>query len=509
MVKRLFISLLSTVALLLTVGCNRLESTSEGVGRLVLYFSSGGVETKASKEDGDLFSNILVIVAKDDGTVIGKGFKYLTAESNSYQMEFDNIPLDSYVVCAYANIDHTAWWPEIDITNIAEGDYSSIIDVNNKIDLNKTLQLSSGSVPVEPNGTGMLLTGRQEVTLSVEQTSATVSLQRPVARLQVLIRNHTGKKLRIDELEFSRFNPSSAYLLGRLATDGSPEMPDVSYTALPSLPSNPATTILATESEKTVYGPTLLFENDALLYKMYAKMTIDPDEATSKTVELTSTGDGLLPGIDIKDLPVGKVKQVLLVNPNGTNGRFFGANGNSIVSTDAKYLLEDTYQAKAADLATDETKRTQYVLNLEKKADGYHLTSPSGKDLFGSVDSNKGLTWIEEPASRSGNAISNEFNGYLSRFKASNGQYLWNNGNNSLSKSSNSGQGNAMWAFYEVTGSVLKKVETETHQVTPINYIRRNQDLTIVMNVYFEASLGWFTIEVEDWTTHESDHTFK
>ena len=502
--------MLSTVVLLLAVGCNRLESTSDGVGRLVLYFSSGGVETKASKEKGDLFSNILVVIAKEDGEVAGIKFMPLDAASASCQMEIEDIPLGSYIVCAYANIDHTEWGHGIDISKINKTppDYSSII-VNNKIDPNKIMQLSSGSVPVEPTGTGMLLTGRQEVTLSVEQTSAKVSLQRPVARLEVVVRNHTGKKLRIDELEFSRFNPSSAYLLGRLAADGSPEMPsDVTYSALPALPSDPATTILATESEKTIYGPTLMFENDALLYKMYAKITIDPDATTEKTMELTSNGDGLLPGVDIRDLPAGKVKKVLLVNPNGTNGRFFGANGNSIVSTDAKYLLEGTYQAKAADLATDKTKLTQYILNLEKKTDGYHLTSSSGKDLFGSVDSNKGLTWIEEPESRSGNAISNEFNGYLSRFKASNGQYLWNNVNNSLSKSSNSGQGNAMWAFYEVSGAELKKIETETHQVTPISYIRRNQDMIIVINVYYEASLGWFNIEVKDWTDHTLEHTF-
>lgn len=76
-------------------------------------------------------------------------------------------------------------------------------------------------------------------------------------------------------------------------------------------------------------------------------------------------------------------------------------------------------------------------------------------------------------------------------------------------------RGNRMWAFYEVSpkGSTLKFIDNETAQVKALSSMTRNQELNVVMNVYYEEILREFNFTVDNvyWTdgnAHKPSHQF-
>ena len=59
-------------------------------------------------------------------------------------------------------------------------------------------------------------------------------------------------------------------------------------------------------------------------------------------------------------------------------------------------------------------------------------------------------------------------------------------------------------------GTPLRKIDNDTHQVTPITFMRRNQQIEIVLNIYYNAMQGQLEFVVTPWTSaDDSYHTFK
>ena len=107
------------------------------------------------------------------------------------------------------------------------------------------------------------------------------------------------------------------------------------------------------------------------------------------------------------------------------------------------------------------------------------------------------------------------FAGHLSRFKDSANRYLFNNSNKLNAQTNSADRGNRMWAFYEAypKGSILKFIDNETAQVRPLSYMTRNQELNVVMNVYYEELSRQFDFVVDNayWTdggAHKPSHQF-
>ena len=521
-------------ALLLALGCRQepaLQPEGEQTGSLLLNFGSAAPTKAAADADGANFHNILVLIANDADKLIDKKFhdhgdnNYLQADT----IYFWNLRVGEYRVYAYANIDHVDWQSAKTIQDVENSLNAVRVSGGDPVNPDRLLkELSGTDTPQAPAEGGMLLTGHKVLSVGSNENIGEIQLQRPVTRLNVFLYNHTQFDIRLDDVSFSSFNPSLSYLLGHASDQGVPQLPaSNSYRNLPAFGD---AQLLAAGSDAKVYS-TLLYENAfAGDYRIFARITLDPGGKHERVRQLSDGIPVLLSSADVFAMQVGETKDVLLLNPNTNNGAFFGRNGSSGVKTDAKFSTEKQYADKAREIYADEAKRNQYVFVLRREADDaagnrlYTLTI-DGFNCFAANGGNKKPgAFIEEGALPSGSdPISADFEGSLLRFRTDawgNLDYFRNSGNanpyyfDQKSTHDYEEKGIYQWAFYEVNrgGSPMRVIDNQTAQVSALRYMRRNQELNVVMNVYYEEWKRELDFQVDNawWTDpHASFHVFK
>lgn len=272
---------------ILLAGCRRIGIET---GDLVLHVSPAVLETKAdpSAAEGELFNNLLIVITDADlkpltGVNPVQYWEGTAADTKS--LEFRNIPAGTYEVFAFANISaDDIWGSGLNLAQIKTSDISSLLDGDGKLNVDKTFTvLSDGAAPAAPGVSGMLLTGRQTVTIDADHNSGTVTLMRPVARLKVLLRNYSGLSITLDALSFTGFNAPTSYLVDHRSATGIPGVPALTYGALPAF--GTAQTLSAETIEKEVYS-TLLYESAVSgkdQYKMFAQVTITKTDSSTDT----------------------------------------------------------------------------------------------------------------------------------------------------------------------------------------------------------------------------------
>ena len=215
------------LAALLSAGaCRRLPGVGdeEEYGTLTLQIGTGveAAWTKADpdpQKDGDVFHNILVIVAEKDGTVVDKVYKEYPCtgsdvppnqepkdveSTDSDWIYFINLKVGYYQVYAYANIDEPEW--QIDGQSV-ESIEKNLIE-SGHLDSNRQFTTLSGSdAPVSPLHC-MLLTGHDELYVGVDPYIGRIDLVRPVVKFEVILDNHTPFHLQLTDLHFNNFNAS-------------------------------------------------------------------------------------------------------------------------------------------------------------------------------------------------------------------------------------------------------------------------------------------------------------
>ena len=542
-------------AVLLVVACQRQPAgeVSEEYGTLKLQIGSEAL-TKAGDPDpadGNVFHNVLVVVADKDGVVKASVFKqYPCTEvnkplnqevldvenTNTDWIYFVNLKVGYYQVYAYANIDEKAWQQE-DIFSLNNLDaIAAAITSGDNFPDRQFATLEGTAVPAFPNNY-MLLTGHDELYVGVDPYIGRIDLYRPVVKFEVMLDNHTPFPIQLTDLHFNNFNASKSYLIGRTDESGDPVIPEGNeYRSLPAFvgPAN-----VPAQSQATIYSK-LLYENClGQDYRMFATVQFAnpdgspvPDETGQKYLtdnelangqplskELISASVRRVPYEDIRDLPRGVSMNVLMVTPNTGNGGFLGYMSTTkeqrIVYESATYNFEESFRSKAEALLINKTIGSYYQLTLTKEteADKYHLWKGT-KDLFkfSSVD---GL-YLKEGHNPSQYPISQEFAGSLCRFTetdASNAKSMFYK-DLALKLDSNAEYGNRMWTFYEIhpVGTVLKLIDRESSRVSALTRMVRGQKLTAVMNVYFETETGEFTFSLDNayWENgHNPSHMFE
>jgi hypothetical protein len=510
-----------------------------------LLLEIGQPATKASLADGDLFENVLVLLTDEAGTVIDrviKAYPYTpdptdpndiqdangNSSVNSDVIYFKDLEVGSYNVYAYANYTHTEWQAS---PTIAEHEATLITEhgagpgqTAATIGLDRVLtSFSDGTSPQEPAaGSAMLLTGHSRVTVGVSENRGTVELRRPVVRFTVLLRNHTQYPITLTDLHFSHFSASTSYLLDHREANGDPVVPDVAgYNSLPAATANVTVPALSDtfDGEQEVYSQ-LLFENKApSIYKLYATVQMTVGEKTM-TRQLKSSGAHILPYSVLEAITSDAPRQVMVVNPSSNKGRFLAYNFEAaspyLTSSVAEFNFQQSY-LKRAEYLYETTEKEYYLFNLKKTADGFQLWDYSNNcNVFKKVSGGVDCLQIEPGAPTAGSyPVVSEFDGSLARFHKPDGNYFWNNAGSFGYSKSDTGAGNRMWAFYEFNteGAILKVIDPETSQVSPVTCMNRNEELVVVLNVYFEKSGTEIGFEVENtyWTDghHSSNHRFK
>lgn len=499
----------------------------QGSGTLKLHLAQGLPGTRADEtpENGYAFRNVLVIIANDAQKVIGKAYKEYAANVTEDVLSFQDLKVGSYQVVAYANIDHVAWQGAETIAQV-EALLTADKDGGDDIDPDRELKtLTGSSVPEDPaqlaTPVPMLMTGHKRLFVGVNENVGTVELLRPVTRLNVYLHNHTAYEVTLDQLGFTDFNASKTYLLDHRA-GGYPQIPaDNVYRPLPAYDGTHPVTVEAaipgdSESGKALVYSQLLYENKYdREYRMFASLTLDfvdgDNVHTPISLDLSQEGVRRVTYSEIAEMEPGESKTVLLVNPNTKTGYFYGYAGTSLVYMGANYNFQETFQAKAEEILDNKQIRSYYCFTLSREADGRYQLKVGSKSIFG----NEPFSLVEgQVPSYADYPVSNEFAGYLLRFRNSAGKYLVNNNKSVGTTSSNTDRGNCLWAVYEANpqGSALRLIDNETAQVTPLTCMLRNQELNVVMNIYYGEMERAFDFELDNawWTTgHELTHIFK
>ena len=314
--KHILILTLVAVAVLLTVGCRRMDPVGL-TSDLELVFSVGemGTGTKGSTantlaipatlQTGGKFDNLLVVLATGNDEV-GYTVEYFDQRDyddpvTSGTARFRNVKnrdgenLITYHVFAFANLSLKGDFWAGKSWKVIAGNLTSINNVLSEeggdliLNGDNTAVVASGVASllteVEEDKGAMLLTGRGTVTVNGNKVkvndseSGKISLQRIFTRLTVTVQNHTGHPVIIDQLSFSAFDTDMTYLLGRQIEDGAPVIPDdpnddddpyyFEISPITPDPENEPDPALAWTGDKTIFT-TYLFENKANEeYKMY------------------------------------------------------------------------------------------------------------------------------------------------------------------------------------------------------------------------------------------------
>ena len=526
------------------------------------------LQTKATDlEEGLEFKNVLVILVNNSGNVVAKEYKEEGSPVTNDVISFNSLLPGTYHVYAYANIDAAAWQSGDLISAQEQGlaigaSFSSFVD-------RELAALTGTDVPSDPS-TSMLLTGHKEVPVGLTRVSETLDLLRPVVRFKVTVRNHTQFPVTVNELRFSKFNPDKAYLLDHLDGSGVPSVPaDVTYRAMPAFDTSAGDDdSVAAEAEEDIYQ-RLMYENAfSGNYKIYATLEMDRSSKPLSNLEL-SLGDnpfGVLDYETLSGMDDGEQVDVLLVNPQTSprSGRILcnvSSNDNmvwesagyenyngflnralAIWNEDSDYNYSPYYSYSNANgysgwdglnasngsqdtLFHYSGARSSYFHTLTKSNGTYSI---SGLALQKNNSNNNGQCLtdftgfeIEKGASyKKNNSWKNpeDMTNYLVRFRKNTNQYIqcdaiWSETKPDIKTNlklftGNQTNGDRQFALFGkyMAGGKLKRILKENNKEVPLTYMARNEEINVVLNVYYSDQTGElnFVVDNSTWGTATS-----
>lgn len=547
------------------------SSEGSGSGSIELRLNSSNaisLQTKATDlEEGLEFNNVLAVLVNNSGNVVDKQYVAEASAVTQDIIQFDGLLPGNYQVYAYANIDATAW-QKTGSETIANQEQTLTAGTPFSSFVNRELAALTGTdVPSDPS-VSMLLTGHKEILVGLARVTDTLDLLRPVVRFKVTVRNHTDFPVTVDELRFSPFNPDKAYLLDHHDASGMPSVPaSVTYRDMPTFDTSAGDdNSVAANAEEVIYQ-RLMYENAYPgNYKIYTTLSLDRSSASMSTIQL-SLGNhpfGIIDYETLSQMDEGEQVDVLVFNPqiSARSGRLFayisannymaweGAGHNNfnqylsraeaIYNQDASYTYNsyngsDTDGYSAWDGVSSSPKEDNSFSYTGARAQYFHRLSKSGGlytiDGLAINNANTGTV--------SGSSISNlriesgavvkdknpaDLNGKLVRFiNNANGQYLKANSNwtNNVPKQKESnlrweGGGTnqdrqfILFGKYK-SGGALKRILKENNKEVPLTYMARNEEINVIINVYYSDKSGELQFEVDNstWkTTTTSSHQF-
>ena len=529
------------------------------------------LQTKATDlEEGLKFDNVLVVLVNNSGNVVAKEYKDEVSPVTDDVISFDSLLPGTYHVYAYANIDATAWQSG-SISSQEQGlaigaSFSSFVD-------RELATLTGTDVPSDPS-TSMLLTGHKEIPVGLARVSETLDLLRPVVRFKVTVRNHTQFPVSVNALRFSRFNPDKAYLLDHFDESGVPSVPaDVTYRPMPAFDTSAGDdNLVAAEAEEVIYQ-RLMYENAySGVYKIFATLGLDRSAESLSNLEL-SLGDnpfGIIDYETLSNMDEGEQVDVLVTNPqiSPRSGRIlcYVSSDNNMVWESAGYenyngflnralaiwdqVTEYDYSprysysdangysgwdglnasnASQATYFNYTSARNRYFHTLTKSNGTYSISglalqknnsNNNGQCLtdFTDFEIEKGVSYKKDNSWKNPEDMTN----YLVRFKKNTNQYiqcdaLWASTPNKLTNLKlltgyqvNGDRQFALFGKY-MSGGKMKRILKDNNKEVPLTYMARNEEINVVLNVYYSDQTGElnFVVDNSTWSTATtSKHTF-
>lgn len=489
-------------------------------------------------------------------------------------IHFDRLLPGNYHVYAYANIDATEWQDGTISANeklVSPGDdFTSCL--NREL---LSLNSADSSVPGSPSEK-MLLTGQKAIPVGLSVARDTVDLLRPVVRVKVTVKNNTPFPVTVDDLIFSEFSPDKAYLMDHLdPSSGIPAVPDgITYRALPAYPVLSASPSTVSAGNEAVVYQTLVYENSAADYSIAADFSMDrsSESLSDLSLSLGRIGVGSFGPVTysyLNSMPVGNHVDVLVINPRITTraGRlYYGIGANGTAWESCGYEHYDGFLTRARAIYNEEAYTyTEFGgngvwTNTHGQAGwtGNNSDNPKYDNFFdyrngvggsyfrritkngannytidglstniGTETSIDGVNIVQGVYPTAGRFPEDLDGSLLVRFTKNNknlkSDFVYNNNNASQAKftkltwdtQNNHDHQFILFGYYKPddSRSPLKRILKENNKEVPLTYMARNEDINIVINVFYadqEGSID-FLVDNSTWDDEHSttsDHTF-
>ena len=287
--------ILISLLMCLFMGCAQsdIDAPQPLKGSLTVRLSAVPTTRATTPGDGDIYKGggmedltLILVNQMEDISEIQQITNITGDEQCVKQVTFMGLEVGNYMLYAYANTERT-------LLSEARNLISSL-RVGDKFDSARYealfTTLSGRTTPVMNDTDPMLLTASKAISVAVENSSVSIDMLRPIVWFEVKLFNHSNHPMTVSDVSFSKFNPSTSYILPK---DG--VIPStVTYRDLPlySTFTNGENITVQANTESVIYE-TALFENRASAYTMSADLEAGASSLSDVTALNTSSSFAL------------------------------------------------------------------------------------------------------------------------------------------------------------------------------------------------------------------------
>lgn len=447
-------------------------------GSLVLKIATRALTPgDGNASDGGAMNDLLVLLVNNDQGANNKvqGLVRLSdlASSTRQVVSFDNIVLGSYSIYVFGNYNGNSLFTGTAFASLEEGDNFNAADAS-------FASLSgAGSTPdamFRSSDGAMLLTARQDIEIKLGNNTTSIEMLRPLVHFIVELNNHSDYKMMVDQskLSFSNFNASTSYVV---AHDG---MNTGSYRSLPAKNAE----VEIPSHDKAVVYECYLYESRASSYTFGMDVNMWREGVSGGSAGYTISHRASWGA------------NIYLKNNNGQIS-IDGNNDNTALWTitptgdnnGTYYIMSDVGSAPYLCLSQDgwdhitmytNTNNSNYIIKLS-------IPNYNANGDFSSV--------IGHPA---WNKYINPTDGWWAIVN-SGSSIPW-----TFTRVSSSGGGGNVSGYQRIasfTNRQLIKVDTVSGKKSPLSEMRRNSQVKVTLNAYFNELNGEFNYAVETWDT--------
>lgn len=509
MIRRLLPFLAILYSVLMLCGCSEHEYNEEGLmsgTSLTILFKSADVrmETRGIEDlddngmvseleeivDGRRMYRLAVFLVRDgavvESTVLEDGDARMANGNTEATVSFDNLdyskPYQLYAVANYG-----------DYGTQASGHLSSITDVTGDIQV-----ASSATSALCPKTTPYPLTLKKAIVLQPGMNTVSGVLARTYARVRINIRNQSKANLQITKLSFAdKFTQSSAPLFEEGGTANAKPLVTSSDAVTPFVQNMTVAGIGEDNSikESTIFDAYMLESNGGQYqYTLGLKYEGGVSE-TKYSVESNYITN-----------PNNVVDGGLYVIYNTNAKKYLYDNGTNNLSSTTSYMTNGELNHDCVWRFIKTGNNTYRIESMGRS--GYYIKSSAVKNNavpMTSTAGDKDYFTLSQSSS------------YMYMKSTSSNYYLAVNNNGPIGSSSGNSR---TFRLYRVNATTVNRdvaheatipistIDKETGESVPMQRLRRNDFVTILVNVSYNDKSGEIEFEVSDWNEVEGDITF-
>lgn len=508
MIRRLLPFLAILYSVLMLCGCSEHEYNEEGLmsgTSLTILFKSADVrmETRGIEDlddngtvseleeviDGRRIYRLAVFLVRDgavvESVVLEDGDARMANGNTEATVSFDNLdyskPYHLYAVANYG-----------DYGTQASGHLSSVTDVTGNMQV-----ASSASSALCPKSTPYPLTLKKEIALQPGMNTVSGELVRTYARVRINIRNQSKADLQITDLSFAnRFTQSTAPLFEEGGTAN----------AKPTVTSSDAVTPFV----KDMMIPGMGEGNSVTESTIFDAYMLESNGGQYQYTLGLKYGGGVTE-------TVYEVESSSIYNPSSVvDGGLY-----VIYNTNAQQCLYDNGSSNLSSISytpgTDPNHNCVWRF-IKVSGNNYRIESMgrSGYYIRSSAVNNNAVPMTSTPGNNDYFTLS-QSSSYMHMRSTSSNYYLAVNNKGPVGASSGSSR---RFRLYRVNATTVNSdvsrqatipvttVDKQTGESVPMQSIRRNDFVNIVVNVSYNEKSGEIEFEVSDWDEVEGDITF-